>query len=100
MFLVIGVAHQAQVRSDTRALEDAVARATAYIGDRAPAQFRTNLQSASTYEIQPGTIYRTCVRNRPGTRAYCVVVDRNRPFAASVRFAGSEPNTTFTRGIW
>jgi hypothetical protein len=100
MFLTIGLLHHAQIARDQRALEDAIARAESYIGDRAPAQFRTNLASGSTYAIQPGRLYRTCVRNRAGTRAFCVVVDRARPFASSVTPAGSEPNATFTRGIW
>jgi LPXTG-motif cell wall-anchored protein len=100
MFLVVGLAHHAQVSSDGRALEDAVARAEAYIGDRAPAEFRTNLVSAHTYEIEPGSLYRTCVRNRSGARAFCVVVNRRRPFATSVTFAGSEPNSVLSRGAW
>jgi len=96
--LGVGLAHHSQVTSDTRALEDAVARAEAYIGDRAPAQFARNLSSANTYEIQPDRIYRTCVSNVQRTRDYCVVVKRNLPFGRSVFFAGSEPNWLLSEG--
>jgi hypothetical protein len=97
-FLAIGLAHHAQVASDSRALEDAVARAESYIGDHAPAAFQTNLGSADTYVIEPGTIYRTCVVNRQGTEDYCVVVHRNMPFGRSVAPSGSEPNSVLSQG--
>ena len=100
MFLAIGLAHHARVTSDGRALQDAVARAQAYIGDRAPAAFRANLGRADTYAIQAGTIYRVCVHARGGSRSFCVVVNRSRPFAASVTFSGYEPNSSFTQGFW
>ena len=100
MFLVIGLAHHPTVASDRRALEDAVARAESYIGDRAPAAFRSNLGRADTYVIQAGSIYRVCVRDRIGSRSFCVVVNRSRPFAASVTFSGYEPNSSFTQGFW
>jgi hypothetical protein len=98
-FLVLGLVHHARVSSDSRALEDATARAESYIGDHAPQQFQINLGSADTLTIQPGTIYRTCVRNRRGTRDYCVVVKRNLPFAHSVAPAGSEPNAVLAEGV-
>jgi hypothetical protein len=96
--LSAGLLHHSQVARDNRALQDAIARAVAFIGDRAPAEFRANLGRSSTYEIQPGTIYRTCVRNRAGTRTYCVVVKRNLPFHRSVSFAGYEPNAALSQG--
>jgi hypothetical protein len=97
-FLALGVAHRPAIEADQSALRDAVARATAWIGDRAPRQFRANLDRLDTYTIQPGSIYRTCVPNATGTRAYCVVVKRFMPFAHSVQFAGSEPNSIFAEG--
>ena len=100
VLLAIGLAHHATVTADQRALEDAVARAEAYIGTRAPAQFAGNLQSASTFEIQPPSIYRTCVRNLEGTRSYCVIVRRGMPFGHSVVPAGSEPNSVLAQGAW
>jgi hypothetical protein len=100
IMLGLGISHRAQVTADQRALEDAVARAAAYIGDRAPPQFRVDMRDLSTYTLQAGTIYRTCVRNRQGTRSYCVIVNRSRPFARSVTPAGSEPNALFSQGAW
>lgn len=93
-----GFAHRPTLTADEHALQDAVARAVAFIGDRAPAQFRDNLGSADTYELQPPEIYRTCVTNSQRTRTYCVVVDRSKPFADSVRTAGSEPNQVLSEG--
>ena len=42
-------------------MRDATARAQAWIGDRAPAEFRRNVEELDTYAIQPGSVYRTCV---------------------------------------
>jgi hypothetical protein len=95
-----GLIHHAGVMSDRHALEDAIARAEAYIGDRAPAEFRRNLSSATTYILQPGSIYRTCVRSDRRAKTYCVIVRRHLPFARSVTFAGYEPNAVFSRGAW
>jgi hypothetical protein len=96
--LIAGLVHHATVVADQRALEDAVARAEAFIGDRAPAVFRANLGSADTYELQPPLIYRTCVSNPQRTRSYCVIVDRSKPFADSVRPSGSTPNQVLAQG--
>jgi hypothetical protein len=97
-FLAVGLIHHSSVTSDDRAIEDAVARAESYIGDHAPSQFQVNLGSAQTLAIQPGSIYRTCVRNRAGTESYCVVVNRDRPIGRSVSPAGSEPNQFLAQG--
>lgn len=93
-----GLAHRASIAADQRALEDAVARAEAYIGTYAPREFRVNLESAATYVILSGRLYRTCVSNVNGTRSYCVVVNRKLPFGRSVSFAGHEPNTILSAG--
>jgi hypothetical protein len=97
-FLGLGLAHHPAIQADRRALRDALVRAVSWIGDRAPEQFRANLDHLDTYTIEPGRIYRTCVPNRAGTRTYCVVVTRGMPFAQSVRFAGYEPNSIFAQG--
>ncbi len=98
LILVAGVIHHPAIGADRRALEDAVGRAEAYIGDHAPAEFTRNLSRADTLEVQPPVVYRTCVPNTAGTRNDCVVVDRSRPFASSVKAAGSEPNAVLAQG--
>jgi hypothetical protein len=91
--LTAGLLHHSSVRADRRAMDDAITRAVAYIGDRAPAEFRRNLQHQSTYTIEARRIYRTCVWSAARPRSYCVVVK-----PGSVTFAGSEPNATFAAG--
>jgi hypothetical protein len=93
-----GLVHRASITADQRALEDAVARAEAYIGTHAPREFRQNLPSASTFVIVSGRLYRTCVLSMFGTRSYCVVVDRRLPFGRSVSFSGHEPNSILSQG--
>jgi hypothetical protein len=97
-FVAAGLANRADIRSDVAAYNDAVTRAEAYIGDRAPAAFRRNAAHPNTYTIQPGSVYRTCVFNAAHTRSWCVVVSRDLPFARSVRVDGSEPNAVFAAG--
>jgi hypothetical protein len=97
-FVVAGLASRSDLRSDDVAFRDAFVRAEAYIGDRAPAQFRRNLAHADTFTIQTGSIYRTCVPNPAATRTYCVIVRRSLPFARSVVFDGYEPNSVFAAG--
>jgi hypothetical protein len=96
--LAIGVAHHSTVVAQRRSFDDAVMRAEAYIGDRAPAQFRVNVTNSNTYTIQAGAVYRTCVPNRSGTRTYCVIVKTRLPLARSVVPAGYEPNSIFAEG--
>jgi hypothetical protein len=79
-------------------MRDATARAQAWIGDRAPATFRRNLERVTTFAIQPGSIYRSCVPSTDGDRTYCVIVKTQLPFARSVSFAGYEPNSLFAAG--
>ena len=98
ILLVAGLAHRSAITADHRALQDAVARAQAYIGTNAPAPFRTDLRNASAYELQPPMIYRVCVPDRRGHRTYCVIVHRDRPFGRSVTFAGYEPNSVISQG--
>jgi hypothetical protein len=97
--LAVGAAHHATVVANATAMREATARAQAWIGDRAPDEFRHNLALLNTFPIEPGSIYRTCAPSRDGTRTYCVIVRTHLPFAHSVRFAGYEPNAVFAEGV-
>lgn len=99
ILLSAGVAHHGTVVSNQNALQDAMERAQAFIGDRAPAAFRRNARWLDTYTIQPGSMYRTCVPSPNGNRSYCVIVKTYLPFARSVSFAGYEPNSVFAEGL-
>jgi hypothetical protein len=79
-------------------MQDAIVRAQAWIGDRAPDEFRRNLQVVSVLAIQSGRIYRACVPNAQNTKNYCVIVDRSLPLDRSVKFSGHEPNATLASG--
>jgi hypothetical protein len=93
-----GLVHRSAIEASQRAMRDAVARAQAWIGDRAPAEFRRNLQFVNMLAIQAGTIYRACVPSTDGTRSYCVIVNRRLPFERSVTFSGYEPNSSLGAG--
>lgn len=97
--LAIGTARHNGIVSRRRALNDAVARAQAYIGDRAPAEFRANAGDPDTFTIEAGVLYRTCVPSRDRPRYYCVIVRPRLPAARSVVPAGSEPNAVFAEGM-
>jgi len=97
--LAIGEVNHAGVASDQRLLDDAVARAEAFIGDRAPAEFRVNAAHSDTFVIQDDVLYRTCVPSRYRPRYYCVIVKPHLPLAQSVVPAGSEPNALFAQGV-
>jgi hypothetical protein len=96
--LTAGLLHRPTIAAHQRALSDALARAAAWIGDRAPATFRANVVHMDTYAIEPGSIYRTCVASVDGARTYCVIVKDRLPFAQSVSFGGYEPNSVFAEG--
>jgi hypothetical protein len=98
-FVAAGLANRADIRSDDVALRDALVRGEAFIGARAPAQFRRNVTRPDVYTIEAGSVYRMCVPNAGHTRNWCVVVRRDLPFAQSVRFDGSESNATFALGV-
>jgi hypothetical protein len=97
--LTAGLAHHATVVANENAMRDAMARAEAWIGARAPDEFRRNVQLSDTLVIQPGSIYRTCVPGRVPGHSYCVIVKTRLPFASSVTFAGHEPNALFSQGV-
>jgi hypothetical protein len=97
--LSAGLVHHSRVMTDQSAQHDAVVRAQAWIGDRAPAEFRRDLAYVSTFAIEPGRIYRECVPSARNARTYCVIVDERQPFSRSVRFSGYEPNSLFGLGV-
>ncbi len=96
--VTVGLLHRPAIQASGRDMQDAIARAQAWIGDRAPDEFRRNLRVVSLLAIQDGTIYRACVPNVEDTKSYCVIVNRSLPFAQSVRFSGYEPNATLASG--
>lgn len=98
VILAVGLVHHASVASNRVIMHDAIVRAQAFIGDRAPVEFRRNLSFVSVYAIEPGQVYRTCVISSEG-RTYCVIVDMARPYAESVRFDGYTPNAVFSEGV-
>lgn len=93
-----GLVHQHVISSDNFALEDATARAQAYIGEHAPQPFQSDLHRLDTYQVQPPDIYRVCVSDVTGTYHYCVVVNRTQPFARSVHYSGAESNQQLSQG--
>jgi hypothetical protein len=99
VLLILGLVHHASIVANENAMRDATTRAEAWIGARAPAEFRRNVELANTFAIEPGSIYRTCVPGHVPPRSYCVIVKTHLPFARSVTFAGHEPNTLLSRGV-
>jgi hypothetical protein len=97
--LVLGLLNHSSVVARRHALDDAIARAEAFIGDRAPAEFRANAYHTDTFTIQAGLLYRTCVVGRQDGRSYCVIVHERMPLAQSVTPDGYEPNAVFAEGV-
>jgi hypothetical protein len=97
--LAAGLIHHPTLVGQQRTLDEVVARAEAYIGDRAPVPFRANAGRTDTFTIEAGIVYRTCVLNLRDTETFCVIVRPRMPFAQSVTFAGYEPNSTFAQGV-
>ncbi|HLH65796.1 MAG TPA: hypothetical protein VKV27_08835 [Solirubrobacteraceae bacterium] len=97
--VALGLAHRDAIARSDALLRDALARAVAFIGFRAPAEFRSNAARPDVLVIQPDAIYRVCVPGREDGRWYCVVV---RPQVGGsqggVVFAGSEPNELLAQG--
>jgi len=97
--LAWGLANRSSVDANQSALRDAVVRAQAWIGDRAPSEFRRDLARIGTLTIEAGRVYRSCVPSVDGRRAFCVIVRPRLPLASSVRFDGYEPNSVFAQGM-
>ncbi|HEX8977047.1 MAG TPA: hypothetical protein VF781_11080 [Solirubrobacteraceae bacterium] len=98
LLVLAGWLHRPAIEDQQRMMHDAITRAISFIGDRAPEAFRAGVTHTSTYAIQPGSVYRTCVPNAARTRTYCVIVNTRMPLAHSVVFAGYEPNSLFAQG--
>jgi hypothetical protein len=96
----VGLAHRSTIDANNAALNDAIARAQAFIGDRAPDQFRRNVSLVDSYTIEARKAYRICVVNTAHTSSYCVIVRPRMPQARSVTFAGHESNAVFAQGFW
>jgi hypothetical protein len=99
ILLVIGLINHSTIEAHRRAMQEAITRAQAFIGDRAPPEFRRNLEFVSTFTIEAGHLFRTCVPSDRRPRTYCVIVNTKLPFARSVTFAGYEPNSVFSEGV-
>jgi hypothetical protein len=99
VIVATGLQHRATISSNRAAMRDAIVRAVAWIGYRAPPQFRGELKLASTLTIQAGVLFRTCVPSADGRRTYCVMVNDREPANRSVQFAGYEPNAYFEAGL-
>lgn len=98
VILTGGLIHHPSVVADRAALKEAVARATAYIGDHAPAAYQENLRDIYTVQLQGPVLYRSCVPDRSGQHLYCVIVNVKRPFGQGVGHDGSESNATLMQG--
>jgi hypothetical protein len=97
--LAAGVARHGGIVARRQALADAIVRAEAFIGARAPATFRADATHTDTFTIQAGSVYRTCAPSEDGRRSYCVIVKPRLPLARSVVFDGYEPNWLFAEGV-
>jgi hypothetical protein len=100
VLVAAGLVHRPVITNELNALDDATARAEAYIGAHASARFQQHLDRLSTYEVQPPEIYRTCAEadSAADPRFYCVTVNRGHPFGKGVYYAGSESNTQLAEG--
>ncbi len=96
--LSAGLINRSTVLDHRQAKRDAIVRAQAFIGDRAPAEFRRSMSTVDTYAIEPGNMYRVCIPSHESRRSYCVVVKTRMPLAQSVSFDGYEPNAVFAAG--
>ncbi len=93
-----GLINHSTVLEHRQAKRDAIVRAQAFIGDRAPAEFRADMSLVDTYAIEPGSMYRVCIPSHYRSRNFCVVVRTNIPLTQSVRFDGYESNDVFAAG--
>ena len=96
---IAGLAHRPEIQARQRDTADAIARAQAWIGDRAPDEFRRNLQFVSTFAIEPGTIYRACVPSDDGTRTYCVIVNRDSRSRTASRSTGTSRTPSWMQAL-
>jgi hypothetical protein len=93
-----GVRHHGTLERNREALAEAHVRAQAWLGARAPAEFRRHVALADTVPVVAGSVYRTCAPGARPERAWCVVVELDRPPASSVTLDGATPNAVFQAG--
>ena len=98
VMLAAGIIHHGTVVAHRQAMQDAITRAQAWIGDRAHVGEVAAKLGRRTVAIEPGAIYRTCVISVDHRRTYCVIVRTRLPFQSSVSFAGYESNDVFAQG--
>ena len=96
--LAAGLVNRRAIAAANAALQDAVARAEAYIGAHAPAEFQGDLRRLDVSPLQAPLVYRVCASDPTHSEHWCVVVDRSRPFGRGVRYAGSESNAVLSQG--
>lgn len=92
--LTAGLLHHGTVVRNADTLADAHARAVAWIGTYAPAEFRRHVALADTVAVVPGSLYRTCAPDPAHGRSWCVVVRAH----GAVRHDGGTPNAVFQAG--
>ncbi len=98
VLLIAGLAHRPAVLMHRSIKRDAIVRAQAFVGARAPSEFRRDMTVVDVYAIEPGAVYRICVPNPNRVRTYCVIVRDQQPFPGGVTFDGYESNTVFSQG--
>jgi len=96
-----GLAHRDTLARNRAAMAEALARGQAWIGARAPAEFRRHVALADVVAIVEGRVFRVCVpRPTDAARAWCAVVPTDVPYPRGIRYAGAEPNARFAAGRW
>lgn len=96
--LTAGLLHHGTLVRNRVALNDAQARAQAWIGVHAPAAIRRHVALADTVAIVAGSVFRTCVPAMKADRAWCVVVRTDVPYPQGIRRDGGAPNAVLQAG--
>ena len=96
-FLAAGLVNQQAIASARRALQEAAARAQAYIGTHAPVAFQEHARVLYSDPVEAPVIYYFCAADATH-HYYCVIVNLREPFGRSVRYSGSEPNSVLSLG--
>ena len=74
LLVVGGLLHRPAVREADADFAAQAEAARRFVGHRAPAEYRANVDRADTWQPGPD-VYRTCVPGRDARRAFCVIVD-------------------------
>jgi len=86
-----GLAHRPAVRGEARELGIQAAAARGYFRAQAPAAYRRNLPTITTWKAGPH-LYRTCLRGPDPTRHLCVYVTTDQTPAGVTRDTSQEPD--------